>query len=68
MLIIINFLQVDNESTIWVLTNKMPKVIYSELNFSEKNFYILKADVKEAIKGSMCDVINSKDEPFIFSD
>lgn len=49
-------LKIDNESTIWVLSNKMPRVIYGSLNFSENNFYIVRANAKDVIRGKKCNV------------
>lgn len=48
--------KIDNDSALWVLTNKMPRVIYGSLNYAENNFYILRANVKDIISGSKCDV------------
>lgn len=47
--------QLDSESTIWVLTNKMPKVVYSKLDFTANNFYMLKVSVSDAIRGTHCE-------------
>lgn len=40
----------------WVLSNKMPRVIYSQLNFSESNFYLLRANAKDLMRGKKCNV------------
>lgn len=47
--------QLDSESTIWVLTNKMPRVVYSQLDFTANNFYMLKVSVSDAIRGTHCE-------------
>jgi hypothetical protein len=34
----------------------MPRIIYGNLNFSENNFYILRANAKDVIRGKKCNV------------
>lgn len=34
----------------------MPRVIYGSLNFSDNNFYILRANAKDVIRGKKCDM------------
>lgn len=51
-----SYFQIDHESTVWVLANKMPQVIYGHLNFEQNNFYILRANARELIKGTKCNL------------
>lgn len=49
----------------------MPRVIYSRLDFSENNFYILRANVKDVIRGKKCnnrDGIDKDRDLYIFRD
>lgn len=50
-----NDLKVDKSGKLWVLTDRLPNFIYKELNFNEVNFRIFEADVKEIVKGTVCD-------------
>jgi dopachrome tautomerase len=46
--------QIDNESTLWVLSNRLPRFIYDRYNTSEFNFNIFKADVNEVLADTSC--------------
>ncbi|XP_063700972.1 L-dopachrome tautomerase yellow-f-like [Culicoides brevitarsis] len=48
-------LKVDSEGTLWVLSNTMPRYIYSQLNTAEFNFRIWRVSARELIKGTVCD-------------
>lgn len=50
------FIQIGDESTVWGFSNKMLRVIYSQLNFCGKNFYILRVNVKDLLQGINCNV------------
>lgn len=50
-----NDLKVDKNSTLWVLTDRLPNFIYTHLDFEDCNFRIFSAPVDEAIKGTVCD-------------
>uniref|UniRef100_A0A336MSU8 CSON006707 protein n=1 Tax=Culicoides sonorensis TaxID=179676 RepID=A0A336MSU8_CULSO len=47
-------LKVDVDGTLWVFTNTMPRFIYSQLNTSEYNFRIWKANSRDIIRGTIC--------------
>lgn len=49
-------LNVDSEGVIWMMTNTMPRFIYSSLNPNEVNFRIWRQPVVDAIRGTVCDV------------
>lgn len=50
-----NDLKVDKNGTVWVLTDRLPVFVYSQLNSSDVNYRIFSAPVSEAIKGTVCD-------------
>lgn len=52
-----NDLKVDQEpeQSVWVLSNKLHKYLYSSLDPREENFRVLMVPVKEAIKGTVCE-------------
>ncbi|XP_072381324.1 dopaminechrome tautomerase [Diabrotica undecimpunctata] len=50
-----NDIKVDQNDTLWVLSNKLPIFLYKFLDYKEYNFRILKSSVKEAIAGTACD-------------
>lgn len=47
-------LMIDTEDNMWVMSNTMPRFIYSSLNPNEVNFRVWKANVYEAIKNTPC--------------
>ncbi|ENN71161.1 protein yellow [Dendroctonus ponderosae] len=49
-----NDVKVDNESNVWVLSDRLPQYMYSSLDYNDVNFRILSAKVGEAIKGTAC--------------
>lgn len=51
-----NDLKVDPKSSIWMLSNRMPIFHYKSLDHNDVNFRIFKADTKELIKGTVCDM------------
>lgn len=40
---------------VWVLSNRLPVYLYSQLNFNDINFRIQRASVREAVMGTACD-------------
>lgn len=50
-----NDVKVDDKSRLWVLSDRMQKFLYTELDFSEVNFRILTATVQDAIDHTACD-------------
>ncbi|XP_023291557.2 protein yellow [Lucilia cuprina] len=58
-----NDLKVDHESlphqSIWVISNRLPIYLYSQLNYDEINFRILKANVANIIANTVCDPLQS---------
>lgn len=49
-------LRVDNEDNVWVMTNSMPVFLYGQLDYSKINFRIWTAPIREAIRGTKCDM------------
>ncbi|XP_026325615.1 L-dopachrome tautomerase yellow-f-like [Hyposmocoma kahamanoa] len=45
---------------VWVLVNQMPVFIFSTLNPDEVNFYIHKANIRDLIRGTVCDIGHDK--------
>ncbi|XP_069685290.1 dopaminechrome tautomerase-like isoform X2 [Periplaneta americana] len=52
-----NDLKVDHElhQSVWILTNRLHKYIYSNLDYNEYNFRILTARTDVAVHGTICD-------------
>ncbi|XP_055641820.1 protein yellow [Toxorhynchites rutilus septentrionalis] len=50
-----NDVKVDDESNLWVLSDRMHQYMYSSLNPNDVNFRILTATVKDAIENTACD-------------
>lgn len=46
--------QVDHDGTLWMLTNTMPRFIYSQLDWNEYNFRVWRASTRDLIKNSLC--------------
>ncbi|KAH8351786.1 hypothetical protein KR084_004413 [Drosophila pseudotakahashii] len=55
-----NDLKVDNEDdqSVWIISNRLPIFLYSNLDYGEVNFRILKANVKNIIRNSICNPDN----------
>lgn len=51
-----NDVKVDNQSRLWVLSDRLQKYLYSELDANEVNFRILTATVQDAIDHTACDI------------
>lgn len=56
-LIFPNDLKLDHEENqgLWILSNRLPVYLYSQLNFNDVNFRILRTSVRDAIEGTICD-------------
>ncbi|EDV45262.2 protein yellow isoform X1 [Drosophila erecta] len=56
-----NDLKVDNEEeqSVWLISNRLPIYLYSNLDYGEVNFRILKANVNKIIGNSICNPVNS---------
>lgn len=53
-----NDIKVDREypvQNVWVISNRLPVYLYSQLNFTEINFRVLKGSVNQLISGTVCD-------------
>ncbi|XP_058815454.1 protein yellow-like isoform X2 [Topomyia yanbarensis] len=50
-----NDVKVDDESNLWVLSDRMHQYMYSKLDPKDTNFRILTATVKDAIENTACD-------------
>lgn len=51
-----NDMKVDHEDQqgLWVISNRLPMYLYSQLNFNDYNFRILRIGVEEAVVNSPC--------------
>ncbi|CRL01323.1 CLUMA_CG014255, isoform A [Clunio marinus] len=45
---------IDNESTLWVLSNRLPRFIYDRYNSNEFNFNIFRGNVNEILRRTSC--------------
>uniref|UniRef100_A0A146LMT8 Protein yellow n=1 Tax=Lygus hesperus TaxID=30085 RepID=A0A146LMT8_LYGHE len=52
-----NDLKVDQQSNLWVITDRMPLFMFKQLDENDINFRVLSAPVNETIKGTVCDVV-----------
>ncbi|VVC98849.1 unnamed protein product [Leptidea sinapis] len=43
---------------VWVLANQIPRFVLSKLNVNEMNYYIHRANVKDLIRGTVCEQTN----------
>uniref|UniRef100_A0AAG5CXC7 Yellow protein n=1 Tax=Anopheles atroparvus TaxID=41427 RepID=A0AAG5CXC7_ANOAO len=50
-----NDLSIDQDGYVWFMTNSIIKLLYSELKLDEFNFFVWRANIKEIIKGTVCD-------------
>ena len=52
----VNDLKLDVErENVWVVTNNLPIYLYSRLDYNQINFRLLRANVQQAIKNTVCD-------------
>ncbi|XP_018320378.1 protein yellow-like [Agrilus planipennis] len=45
----------EEDTSVWILTNRLPAYLYRSLNKHDYNFRIISAYVDEAIEGTVCD-------------
>ncbi|XP_011698266.1 PREDICTED: protein yellow-like [Wasmannia auropunctata] len=52
-----NDIKVDHEpdQSVWLLSNRLPMYLYGTLNSGSINYRVFKADVKEAVRDTVCD-------------
>nr|AAG01014.3 dopachrome conversion enzyme [Aedes aegypti] len=50
-----NDLSIDQEGNVWFMSNSIIKLLYTQLSLEEFNFHIWRANIKEIIKGTVCD-------------
>ncbi|XP_017473954.1 PREDICTED: protein yellow [Rhagoletis zephyria] len=52
-----NDMKIDQEPQqgVWVMSNRLPIYLYGQLDYSDINFRILRAEVEEVIRNSVCD-------------
>lgn len=52
-----NDIKVDHESdqNVWLLSNRLPMYLYGTLNSANINYRVFKANVKEAVRDTVCD-------------
>lgn len=52
----VNDLKLDTDrENVWVVSNNLPTFIYAQLDFSQINFRLLRANVQRAIAKTVCD-------------
>lgn len=44
----------DNESTLWVLSNRLPRMIYSSYDYNLYNFNVFRLNPSEIVRGTDC--------------
>lgn len=50
-----NDIKVDPSGNLWVLSDRLPLFLYTNLDYDDVNFRVLTAPVQDAIKGTACD-------------
>uniref|UniRef100_A0A240PPN2 Major royal jelly protein n=1 Tax=Anopheles epiroticus TaxID=199890 RepID=A0A240PPN2_9DIPT len=50
-----NDLSIDQNGYVWFMTNSIIKLLYTQLNLDEFNFFVWRANIKQLIKGTVCD-------------
>jgi len=52
-----NDIKVDHEidQSVWLISNRLPMYLYSTVNGGSINYRIFKANVKEAVRNTVCD-------------
>ncbi|CAG9865465.1 unnamed protein product [Phyllotreta striolata] len=60
-----NDIKVDDDDTLWVLSDKLPVFMYGYLDYHDYNFRIINATVKDAIRGTACDSKMPKDDYYL---
>ncbi|XP_050669033.1 protein yellow-like [Leptidea sinapis] len=50
-----NDLKVDDEDTLWILSDKLPRYMFKSLDANEVNYRIFSINVKDAIAGTACE-------------
>lgn len=48
------YFQVDDEGTLWLLADKLPRFLYKELDPNEINYSIYSISTTDAIAGTAC--------------
>lgn len=48
-------IRIDAEDNVWMMTNSMPVFLYGRLDYSETNFRVWTASVKDAVRGTKCE-------------
>ncbi|XP_043250905.1 protein yellow isoform X1 [Colletes gigas] len=49
-----NDLKIDQNGQIWVLSDRLPTFMYSQLNLDDYNFRVLTGSTRDAINGTVC--------------
>lgn len=47
---------IDHEQTVWVLSDRMPVFLIAELDYSDVNFRIYSAPLRDLVDGTVCDL------------
>ncbi|XP_055610391.1 protein yellow [Uranotaenia lowii] len=48
--------KIDEEETVWVISDRMPVFLIAELDYSDINFRIFSAPLRSLIAGTVCDI------------
>lgn len=56
-----NDIKIDEEDQIWILSNNLPTFLYDQLNFNKINFRIIKMNITEMIRGTVCKTLTPID-------
>lgn len=58
--------QIDAESTLWVLSNRLPRFIFGQYDSREFNFHILSENTNTALVDSPCMIMKVGARPVFF--
>lgn len=50
-----NDIKIDDNGNIWILSDKMPRFLFSKLDSSKFNYRVLTGKVSDVIKGTACE-------------
>lgn len=63
-----NDLKVDHEQmpnqSVWVMSNRLPIYLYSQLDYNEINFRIIRANIADLIANTVCDPLAASSQHF----
>ncbi|CAF4787906.1 unnamed protein product [Pieris macdunnoughi] len=59
-----NDLKVDQEGTLWILSNRQSRFLYDSMDNNEVNFRVLSAPTSKLIQGTACEKMSTMDRAF----